>query len=185
MKRILLIICLVLSVKAIMAQSIIGKWYHVEKQTENENGGYYYTFENNGRAELKLVVRRQVPNSRVGYIVSTVIIPGLYIVESGKALTVTFDKSKCSVNMEFEPSEEFATMIKNKEDGAEELNAIMKKNTADQLANGIGERVKSAATAQLPMSYMFQISYCKGGSLVLQEPVRQDFERRKELTRVE
>ena len=185
MKRILLIICLVIFVKAVMAQSVIGKWYHIEKQTSTEEQIYYYTFEANGQAELKLLVRSQVPNNRVGYIVTTVTIPGLYIVESGKALTVTFDKSKCSVNMEFEPSEEFATILKNKTDGAEELNAIMKKSTADQLASGAGERIKSMTTAQLPMSYLFQISYSKGGSLVLQEPVRPDFERRKELSRVE
>lgn len=170
MKKIILIVGLFFSVMAVSAQSIIGEWGRTNEQTETGEIRSYLTLAENGNAEIKIIYRALI-DTDTGWIVATMIVPGLYMVEAEKALTIKCDRSKVSVKVEYEPTEALKERIKNKETVALEKFTKMESYVAANRA-----KIVASSSTLLVGSYLYQILSCNGGSLVLQAPAAQNKE---------
>jgi hypothetical protein len=144
-----IIICLttLCTITAVHAQNICGTW---AAETTQE-GTCYYKFYPNGRADLVFKVRQTVTDGIDACIFITM--PGHYLIEGGKSLTVAFqkDKSTFSANLVYGNDE-----IKAKFETPE--GQVVEKQLKDALY-GSQDQIMGMVKLAVPASYLYQIIY--------------------------
>ena len=183
-KKILLsLYLLILAALTISAQSIVGLWKTDEMVNNGVNGTIYYNFEPNGQSLLTVDCRYPVKeNAGLDMEIRVYCkVPGLYLAEEGRALTVNYDRN--NIDLKFEIVFDENELIKQGLP-ADQITLFKQEFNKMLIQKGLINQTKQSFLQSLPLSMISQILYNDGKQFVLSYPQGNFWNERHVLYRV-